>query len=72
MHLAWYCVLPLVTYCTVRHTVRHTGSDVRCKLNVSKDKDDGSLMFLQFKTFTSHEFKIAVVTAWSEPRLEYS
>ena len=32
-------------------------------LNVSKDNDDRRLMFLQFKTFTSLEFRLSAVVA---------
>ena len=49
-------------YCKVR-------SDVN--LNVSKDNNCRSLMFPQFKTFTSLEFRLSAVVAWAEPGLQY-
>ena len=56
-----------------RRTVKYLTPEVRSdvNLNVSKDNDDRSLLFPQFKTFTSLEFRLFAVVAWAVPGLQY-
>ena len=50
----------------VKNVTSNVTSDV---LNVSKE--NGSLIFPQFKTFTSFEFRLSAVVTWQKLGLQY-